>query len=437
MDENVATPAGGSGDAAEERRLILRMLEAGRITPEQAVELLKALQAPTAEAPEAAAGARAEFRHEAPERGGDLWRWAESVAGRMGELADELSERVSRAVESAGLEGRLSDMGERLEQLGQTLAERVGQAFGTLGRAAFPEHAFTEELSGTFAEGLNPDVELRTRNGHIRVAAAPPGETGPRTWRLKVDRRIRARTREEAESLGLKLVSVEHGPTRLTVRTEVPEWQFWGPHAVHLELTVPADVALELRASTSNGNVSVKGLRGGSVEARSVNGRLDLADLAAHRVTAHGVNGSVLLDGVLAELVAGDSVNGSITGSATAAELKVSSVNGSVTLRPSAEFERAPAHQRVSARTVNGSVRVVLPPEMRDAATRGDLGLGLEAETGWGTARIEVPGTALVSQTAQMGKQRVVYRSPDFDRAARTLQVQASTRHGSAVVTAD
>ena len=365
-------------------------------------------------------------------------RWIESAAERMGELADELSERVYRVVSSPQVQDRLTELGQHLEQLGQTLAERIGQAFGQLGRVGYPEHALTDELTGTFAEGVTPDVELSTANGSVRVTATPPdGLGGPRTWRLRVVRRIRARTREEAEAEAARLVDIEQSSTRLAVRSIDAERR-WGPgHTVDVELTLPSDVTVQLRASTMNGSVTVKGVSGDSVELRSANGRLDLGDVAAQRVSVTSVNGSVLLERVRAAVVEARSTNGSVTGVAAAGELKVSSVNGSVTVRPMAVFDSPSPHQRISATTVNGSARVVLPPEVRQAAERGELGLSLEAETGWGAARVDVPGTVLVSQSVEMGHQRVVHRSPDFDRAARTLRVQAGTRHGSAIISAD
>lgn len=453
-DEKVGMPPGsggasaGGGDLSEERRMILRMLEAGKITPEQAVELLKALQ-PAARGAEAGPGAAAgtgpyeagapgAARPEPPERTGDFMRWVESAAARMSGLADELGERVYRAMSSPQVQERLTDLGERLEQLGQTLAERIGQAFGQIGKAAYPEHVLAEELAGTFAEGVVPDVDLSVGNGSLRVTAVPAADLGgPRAWRLRLERRVRARTREEAEAEAPRLVQVEHGPTRLAVRAADAERRWGFGDSVSVELTVASYLAVRLRGSTVNGSVSVKGVGGDSVEVRSANGRLDLADVAAQLVSASSVNGSVVLERVRAAVVEARSTNGSVTGVAAAGDLKAASVNGSVTVRPMAVPESPSPHQRVTATTVNGSARVVLPPEVTQAARQGELGLSLEAETGWGAARIEVPGTALVSQTVQMGRQRAIYLSPGFDRAARTMRVQASTRHGSAIITAD
>ena len=422
----------GGGDLAEERRMILRMLESGRITPEQAVELLKALQA----------GAPAEEGAKAPEsseRGSDFMVWIESTASRMGELADELGERVSRALSNPAVQERLTDVGERLEEIGRTVAERMARAFGQLGRGAYPEHTLPQELTGEFAEGAPPVVELATRNGSIRVVGVPAAEVGgPRRWRLRVERRIRARSREEAEQEAADLVQIDHGAGHLTVRATDGDWRWGAGHTVGVELVLSSEMAASLRASTANGSVSVQGVTGDSVEVRSTNGRLDLADVSARRVSATSTNGAVLLERVRAERVEARSTNGSVTGVVAAEELEASSVNGAVTVRPLAAPGEAAARQRIEAQTVNGSVRVALPAETTRAAAQGEVGLHLEASTAWGSARIELPDGVTVSQTSRSaGHQRAVYQSPGFERALRTVWVRASTRQGSAVIQAD
>ena len=442
-------PGAGGGDLAEERRLILRMLEAGRITPEQAVELLKALQAAAAPgegagAPGAGAGqpgagaGPGEPAAEAPQRGGDFMGWVESTVSRMGELADELGERVSRALSSPPVQERLTEMSERLEELGRTLADRMSRAFGQLSRSAYPEHAVPRELTGAFAEGALPAVELAAADGSIRVVALPASELGgPRAWRLRLEPRVRARSREEAEREAAERVQVDQGPARLTVRADDADGR-WGPvPSVDMELALPVGMAVALQASTANGTIRVQGLSADSVEVRSTNGRLDLADVSARRVRAASTNGAVLLERVRAGLVEARSTNGSVTGVVAADELAASSVNGSVTVRPLADAGEAAAHRRVEASAVNGSTRVVLPAEIAQAAARGELGLYVEASAGWGEARIELPGEAVAAQVARPGQQRAVYQSPGFERAPRTLWVKAASRQGSAVVAAE
>ncbi|MBE3598717.1 MAG: hypothetical protein IMX02_07960 [Limnochordaceae bacterium] len=208
-------------DVAEERRMILKMLEEGKITPDQAVELLKALQGPAAEgAPEPGS-----------ERTVDLGRWAEQFGSRVSELADEFAQRVQRVVASADVGEKVGDVADRMADVGRTVADRIAQAFGQFGTLALPAHAFTDEMAGEFAEGAVPQVHLATPNGTVRVHTDP--QAG-RTWRLTVRKRVRARTPEEARSQGQHLVSVTQGPTGLTARAES-----WSIGSADLELVLP------------------------------------------------------------------------------------------------------------------------------------------------------------------------------------------------------
>lgn len=487
-------------DAAEERRLILRLLEEGKITPEQAVELLKALSGPgpaqAAAAPgagrgdtEAAAAGRTVAGAEGPgragpgvggrepgpgERGADVVGWVEQLGIRIADLAEELADRVERAVSGRGGLGerageateRLSELGERLQEVGRTVADRLAQAFGQLGAVGLPTYSFTEELSGEFGRDGVPHLELVSRNGSITVSTAPaavaagesaagvapgepaagaapgvppgepaaaaPGQPLPgRRWRLVVRKQVRARTREDAESLGARLISVTHGPSHLSARCEG-----WMAGSVDLELTLPAGLEVTLRAEAANGSIALRGVRADSLEARSTNGRLDLSHVEARRAVVRASNGSLLLDGLRGEIVEAGASNGSVTGAVCGAQVRVSASNGSITLRPE-DRPDGPAHQRVAAEASNGSVRVILPARVREAAQRQELGLALEANSSAGSARIEVPGTVLVSQSGPVGRQRVAYQTPNLERAARTLRVEASARMGSVAITAD
>ena len=429
-------------DMAEERRAILRMLEEGRITPEQAAELLRALGA----AGGAAAGGPGAARGAGPADGGageagdgaeraDVLRWVEQVGNRMTELAEELAERVQRAFSSATAGGRagevgerLSEMGERLQEMGRSVADRVAAAFGQVGTAVLPSFTFTEELSGEFGEGVQPQIELHNRFGSITVLTDP--EAG-RRWRLLVRKHLRARGREEAEQAAARLLSPSHGPSYLSVRVEG-----WAPGTADMELVLGGQLRPGLKLETASGSVSARGVRAARLEARTVNGRVDLADVEAQRVLVRATNGPLLLERVRADLLEAGSVNGSITAGVGGGDLRLSTVNGSVTARAD-WLPEGPAHQRLEARALNGAVRVMLPAAAREAAARGELGLVLEAATGWGAARVDVPGAVLVTQTSHLGRQRVVYQSPHLERAPRSLQVEVETRTGSATLAGD
>ena len=442
-------------DVAEERRTILRLLEEGKITPEQAVELLKALGSPpgagaagvTGPGAGAAAGAgtgaggeagaeagRAGPAADAGERG-DVLRWVEQVGNRIADMAEELGERIQRTLASGAVGERVGDVGERLaevsdrlQELGRSVADRIAYAFGQMGTAVLPAFTFTDELTGEFAPGAQPHVELATRHGSIAIHTDPSAE---RRWRLTIRKHLRGRSREDAEQAAARLLSTSHGPSYLTVRAEG-----WLQGSADLELTLPAGLTVSLRAETTSGSVTVRGARASSFEARTANGRVDLSDVEAQRVLVRAANGTLLLERVRADLVEASSVNGSITAALAGADVRLSTANGSVTVRPDWHPE-GPAHQRLEARTLNGGVRVILPPAARDAAVLEELGLVLEAATAWGSARVDVPGAVMVTQAGQLGRQRVVYQSPHLERVARTLRVEAEAKTGSAAITAD
>lgn len=424
-------------ELAEERRMILKMLEDGKITPDQAAELLRALGSAGgaagtgsgaggggSEAGGSGGGAGAARGEDAGEGDGGRWaEMAEQFGSRVGELADDLARKVERAVKSGDVAERMSELGERMQEVGRTVAERLAQAFGVASPSA--AHVITEEYTGEFAEDIVADVELISRNGAVTVQADP--EAG-RAWKLVVRRRARGRAEEEAEDTS-EQVEVSHGPSSLIVRAG-------RDGMAEFDLTLPQGVRVRLEARSSNGAVTVRGVPGTMVSARSSNGRVDLSGIEAKHVVARTSNGALLLEGVRADVVEAAASNGSVTASVLGADVQVSSSNGALTLRPEWRAD-GPGNQRVEATSSNGSVRVILPQEVREAVERQELGLSLEAASSWGSARVEVPGTVLVAQKMQMGRQEMVCQSPNLASARRTLRVVARTSLGTAAVSSE
>lgn len=185
-----------------------------------------------------------------------------------------------------------------------------------------------EEFHQTYPLEAQGRVELENVNGNVRIV----------TWdrqEIQVDAVKHARKQADLDAAK---IDVEPRADRIRIRTKYPEGRNRKNHktdaSVDYTLTVPRQSRLN-KVSTVNGNVQIENVCG-DVAASSVNGA----------VTADGLSGKV----------------------------ELSTVNGSV----KADF--AALNKAVSLQSVNGAVRLSLPPEANADLSAHTLNGGIQSD---------------------------------------------------------
>ncbi len=193
------------------------------------------------------------------------------------------------------------------------------------------EHTFPLTAGGeVVVENVNGNIDLTTwERDEVRVVANKEAKSGDR---------------DEAEAYLEKLrLEITHREDYLHVETEHPRSSGGGffdwllgrdvSSSVHYEVTVPASSVVAI--STINGRVEIAGARG-EVSARSTNGRVELFDVHGP-VDARTTNGAIRAElAALAE-------NG---------EVSLATVNGSISL-----YLPEDVRADLDARTTNGSIK--------------------------------------------------------------------------------
>jgi hypothetical protein len=181
-----------------------------------------------------------------------------------------------------------------------------------------------DEFSQTVALNANGEFDISNVNGRIEIA----------TWdRNEVQILATKEAKNEADLEDVQVVVTGSGD-RVEVDTKLPRgWNRSG--SVSYRITLPATVNLE--AHTVNGSVTVTG----------VSGPLDL----------HSVNGRVEASGAVAAV-------------------KANTVNGQLTIR----YADKPKSGEHSFETVNGSVRVYLPPSVAGRFHAGSVNGSIETD---------------------------------------------------------
>jgi len=413
----------------EERMHILRMLEEGKITAEQAAALLEALGD---EGSRPAGGAREQASQGAK---------ASSAARELGAKGQELAAQIRDAIRAAmrsvphvadelrenwhevrhDIQQALRDIKREIkEELGRgPLVDMSGlsELFQNLrGVTRWPARESEEVLTGELT-GEAPRVRLVTKNGSISMRGwEQPG------YKVVLKKRVYVEDEDEAEELARSAVAASASGDKLEVLVRESS-----KISVSIEAWLPKERGIVAEAMSQNGAVTLEGMTLLEGSLSTTNGAVRVKEASARRLDLSTVNGAVSVDGAAAEKLEASTTNGGVVWSGAAREASLKSVNGSI--RVDAEFSDSwgsAAESRYRLECVNGSLRVAVPGDpsvgvrLEARGRRIDLGgaedaFELEREPGAG------PGSS----------RRLAGATRGFEGAPKRLIVEATTLNGA------
>lgn len=225
----------------------------------------------------------------------------------------------------------------------------------------------------TFDKTVNvsaqPDLYVSTGSGNIHIT---PGSGG----QIHIVGHVHAGWSSFGDVNSRVQKIVENPPVTQsgnTVRVgEVNDHSLFNNISIDYDITVPADVALNLHSGS--GDVDVNGV-----------GRFVSAMSGSGSVRAHGIHGPADLESGSGELELADSGAGDVKVKTGSGDIKVMSFNGGLNARSGSGDISADGHLQNGGMIMTGSgdVRLHLTPDSR---------FTLEASTGSGDIRVHMPG---------------------------------------------
>lgn len=290
----------------EERLMILKMLEEGKITSDEAAALFEALEEHTDRVitipPQVhvisdevindnvnsankgwqteGEGQRREHRknwdrnYEGNYEGGsrDVWdefsQRMEDFGERVGQAAEELGERLS---------DKFSRLGEELEQRSSSFS------FGNwlFGSTFQFDDTITSESFGTQEGSL--EVELRGINGNLSISSWDGAGL-----RAEIHKSIRAGSEEEAKERARQLISAKIDPLHCSL---VARDQSGASASINLK--VPKDRQFRLLIMTTNGNIRINDIEALEGDVTTTNGKILIANIKGETMRFHSTNGRI------------------------------------------------------------------------------------------------------------------------------------------------
>lgn len=404
----------------EERKLVLKMLAEGKITPDEAEKLLDALEGsayePEMPGPQGLGASAACFGECREPRGADE---ADTKSGTVGDEDHRLEwEGKARADRGAPFETRFEqairdivegavDQAAKAVEAASKLANKVGAKAieigdpegigGVIGLfGGVPGVRAAVEKSGTFAPSLsNGEIKVDVANGRVSVT----GWDGD-GYRVEARGRVRGRdfSAEAASEILARCVAVDETTGLIEI-----------------------DQSNDRRVAGLSVNIHVpRSCRYQRVEIDTSNGSIDVSGLHTERLDLDTSNGSVAVRAVEAREMSVDTSNGSVTVQCKADDVSCDTSHGSIT----AVVEPLGSEAHVDLDTSFGSIRVVLPDD-------DDLGVSLKADTSFGKIRAQVSADGTHVMEAKGGSKMYQAATPGFESKPRRCIVKADTSFGS------
>ena len=251
---------------SEEQRIVLRMLEEGKITAQEAEGLLKALSE----------GAKHAERE--PKAQTDPWVRVEKMGEDFASKVELAAERFSRSIEH--------NLGDKLSRLPKVLAR-----IPFLGQGESQE--FTSIVRGTVGAGEVIPIQIINASGSVHVQGWDEEE-----YQLTVVQRLRGGD-QELPSSRLFALDWEDGVERADLRLSVPTL---GDVSVSLHLMVP-ERKYDIELESQNGSLRLENLNAAQVRICTVNGTARLYTLRADSISGEGGNGACEMKDVAAKAI--------------------------------------------------------------------------------------------------------------------------------------
>lgn len=377
---------------SEERKAVLKMLDEGKITMEEAETLLDALEeVPQEEQPKE--------KPSAGKRSVDLDEQIEDF--KVG-LKDGLSQ-VKKDIARARDEIEKSPVKEDFSNFIKSLMESISFSAGS-------GYKFEDVVEGNFAAGAGEtvEVEMDTRNGSIFIEPVQ-GED----YKLIINSTVKADDEEEAKARKEKGLEVSRDGRHLKLR--VKERNVFAS----VQLLLPVHLIYNLNLDSSNGKVKVTGLKVDKAKADTSNGSISFQDLKGSVFHADTSNGRVEMMGLEGEEYIADTSNGSIVIEGKGRIFTCDTSNGSVNLKPSFSHSG-----EIKVETSNGRIRITLPDEE-------EKGYKIKARTSMGGIKLNIPNLVYQERSDSFTQKNLVASSENFQDKPVKINIDATTSMGS------
>lgn len=396
----------------EEKMMILKMLQEGKITSEEAARLLEALDGGARQSADNNAGFGRQQRSQ-PNYTDEVAKFRE----RLNEWKNEFTKNINQNVNQKDFDRMVDDFSKKAEKVGKQVAtatsglvdkimDYVGSFVDTGAFNIFGNYAVVEKTFQAAArEGM--DLELEGINGQIYIKKHQESH-------ILIKTKVRS-PQENADSL---LIWSDDGST---VSLKVNKTMNM---SVAHEVYLPAVRFNKIKLETTNGKIYVEDSLSQEFESATKNAPIDLMGVNTGKLNVDTKNAKVTLSYIIAKDVNVDTKNSMIeVKNIKTAKMDAETANARIYI----ENVQAPENVAdivLKLKTSNGDIKV----NMNDMDSKG---YRIKAQTSNGGINLLVPELTYHNASKQgLGGSFVEAESSGYNNSPRRVQIDAETSNG-------
>jgi len=373
----------------EERKMILKMIEDGKISAEEGLQLLNALKDDNNNGKKEKTGPHSEedaYQHTSRPSKQDKDRYVSRDVNWDGGGYKRAEEKVT------SFATRFSDFVE--DAIHKIKEFDLDFNFGS---SVEVEHIFQHR------NAIVKAVDIHVENGSITFL--PWEEEDIRIeCHVKV---YKVKDTDEARRVFLNEVNFNINDGKLVLQTKKKSMK------VNTVIYVPKQHLEKIKLYAFNGKITGENVNVNNMEAKTVNGRIDFQEVHADHVNFETVNGTIAVAHLFADKSEAKTVNGTVSIKTSKGDLDVETLNGTIhyTL-----LERSNA--RVYLKTTTGSVSVQVPDHVK---TEGEL------KTTVGGIQCDLPQMSVIDEKKDFASKTMSFIANKNEEAHLYVEAEATT----------
>ena len=397
---------------SEEKMMILKMLQEGRINSEEAAKLLEALEAkkePSSYGP----GPRGSHGPKPPQR-----NYYDEVA-KVRERIDEWRRELSKNYNQNDFDKMVEEFSAKAEKFGKNvataafgIADKVADFVGSIiDTSAFNVfgNCVTEEqqFEAAAAEGMN--LELQATNGQITVKKHQEDK-------ILITAKIRT-PQENAKSA----IAFSNGDGTVSVKLAKPDTYNL---SVSYDVLLPAVKLNQVALETKNGKIYVEDVTSEEFASVTKNAVIDLTGVNSGRITANTTNAKVNANYIIGRDVNFNTSNATIEiKNLKAVKLTAATSNGKILVDNVQNYDNENVAE-LNLKTSNANIKA----NMNDSENKG---YKISARTSNGDINLLIPNLLYrnAMRTDRFNRQADA-ETENYAAAAQKVNIQAETSNG-------
>lgn len=391
----------------EEKMMILKMLEEGKITAEEAQKLLEAVGKNTDNF-----GSDIRFNEKKfEEKMQKLHEKASKVAEKLGNTLNSGAEKFNSNSEKFG-----DDFGKRMESLGNDIAEsavkftdKLVNYLGNFIDVGYDKYQYKKN----FAYQLEDNAELSINTCNFAVIVGPTTEEN-----LMINLYVNSIASDLVIDEYLKVEQVNN---KINLQTQFPN-RTWGK----IEIMVPKHLS-NLNIVTTNGKCELNDISADNIDSNTSNGRISLTGCQCETIKAATNNGKIVSTGTSAAYADFSTSNGKVEiEDCKLDKLDAKTSNGAIVL--SGLYKMTSAEGSYNLRTSNGKIVM----ELQQSENYGCM---IDATTSLGSITVDLPQLSyFVDKKTHSMQSAAKIKSANFDNATDKIFINAHTSNSSIAI---